>query len=197
MLSVKDVQQAHPATLAEVREKVLADYRRDKAVDLAKSKAEELGRRAKAGEDLAKAAKDLGFEVKTSDLFARNGSIPDVGSASQVIAAFTMSEGQTSDPLFLGSNWVIYRVAQHQQPDPNDLAKQSADIQSQLLEARRDMAFDAFRKSLDDAHETRGQTAHQCGQSETAGNPVQLVGVLNSTTLPAGNNTAILSICYG
>jgi len=157
VLSVKDVQQAHSATLAEVREKVLADYRRDKAVDLAKSKAAELGRRAKAGEDLAKAAKDLGFEAKTSDLFARNGSLPDVGSASQVIAAFTMSEGQASDPLFLGSNWVIYRVAQHQQPDPNDLAKLSADIQSQLLEARRNMAFDAFRKSLDTRMKQEGK----------------------------------------
>ena len=171
VLSVKDVQQAHPATLAEVREKVLADYRRDKAVDLAKSKAAELGRRAKAGEDLVKTAKDLGFEAKTSDLFARNGSLPDVGSASQVIAAFTMSEGQASDPLFLGSNWVIYRVAQHQRPDPNDLAKQTADIQSQLLEARRNMAFDAFRKSLDTRMKQEGKLRINADNLKRLGTP--------------------------
>ena len=40
VLTLKDVQAAHPGTLAEVHDKVLADYRRDKSVELAKSRAD-------------------------------------------------------------------------------------------------------------------------------------------------------------
>src|SRR6202035_89377 len=78
VLSVKDIRPSHPATLAEVRDRVLADYRHEKAVDLAKSRAEELAKRAKTGEDLAKAAKALGFEAKASDFFSRTGSVNDL-----------------------------------------------------------------------------------------------------------------------
>ncbi len=46
VLSVTNIQPAHAATLAEVRDKVLADFRRDKSVDLAKTRADEACRRA-------------------------------------------------------------------------------------------------------------------------------------------------------
>src|SRR5665213_3603838 len=171
VLSVKDVRPSHAASLAEVRDKVLADYRRDKAVDLAKSRADDLARRVKGGEDLAKVAKELGFEVKISDLFARNGTVPDAGSASQFARAFTLGEGQSSDPLFLGTNWVVYRVLQHQQPDPADLAKQRDEIQAQLLDARRDMAFDAFHKSLDARMKQEGKLQINADNLKRLGNP--------------------------
>ena len=66
---------------------------------------------------------------------------------------------------------MIYRVAQHQQPDPNDLAKQSADIQSQLLEARRNMAFDAFRKSLDTRMKQEGKLRINADNLKRLGTP--------------------------
>ncbi len=171
VLSVTNIQPAHAATLAEVRDKVLADFRRDKSVDLAKTRADELGRRAKAGEDFDKTAKSLGFDPKTSDLFARNGTVPDVGSASQFAHAFTLPDGQTGDPMFLGVNWVVYRVVQHQQSDPNELAKQRDAIQTQLLEARREMAFDAFRKSLDTRMKQQGKLQINADNLKRLGNP--------------------------
>ena len=149
VISVKEDQPAHPATLPEVRDRVLADYRREKAADLAKSRAEELARRAKSGEDLAKAAKALGLEAKTSDLFSRTGSVADLGGASQLGSAFSLAAGQTSDAVSLGANWAVYRVLEKQPANPADLAKQPQDIQQQLLDARRTMAFEAFRTALD------------------------------------------------
>ena len=149
VISVKEDQAAHPATLAEVRDRVLADYRSEKAADLAKSRAEELAKRAKSGEDLAKAAKALGLEAKTSDLFSRTGTVNDLGGAAQLGAAFGMAAGQTSDAVSLGVNWAVYRVLEKQPANPADLAKQQQDIQQQLLDARRTMAFEAFRTALD------------------------------------------------
>jgi hypothetical protein len=91
----------------------------------------------------------LDLDVKTSDAFARNGSIPELGGASVLSAAFTLPVGQAGDPVFLGSNWVVYRVVDHQQPNPDDLAKQQKDIAQQVLDQKHQMAFDAFRTALE------------------------------------------------
>jgi len=149
VLSVKEIQPAHPGTLAEVRDRVLSDYRRDKAVDLAKSRAEDAAKQLKAGDDFAKVGKALDLDVKTSDPFARNGSVPDIGSASAIPAAFTLPVGQAGDAVFLGSNWVVFRVTDHQQPSPDDLAKQTVEISLNLLDGKRGMAFEAFHTALE------------------------------------------------
>jgi peptidyl-prolyl cis-trans isomerase D len=148
VLSVKDVQASHPATLGEVRDKVTSDYRREKAVELAKTKADELAKRAKSGENFAAAAKALGFEVKTSDPVSQTGTIPDAGSAKQYAAAFNMPVGQTGDPVALGSTWVVYRVAQHDSVNQDEFEKQKAKIEDQVLQRKRQIAFDLFRSAL-------------------------------------------------
>ena len=158
VLMVKDIIAAHPGTLAEVRDKVLSDYRRDKSVELAKSRADELSRRAKAGEDFEKTAKALGLEPKTSDLIARTGNVQDVGPASALTTAFTMADGQTSDPLFLGANWVVFKPLQHQQANPAELTgKTRDDIEQQVRDGKREMAFEAFRTALEARMKQDGQ----------------------------------------
>jgi peptidyl-prolyl cis-trans isomerase D len=157
VISVKEDQPAHSATLAEVRDRVLADYRHEKATDMAKSRATELAKRAKSGEDLEKAAKALGLEAKTSDLFSRTGSVGDLGGAAQLGPAFSLSVGQTSDAVSLGANWAVYRMLEKQPTNPADLAKQQQDIQQQLLDARRTMAFEAFRTALDNRMKQQGK----------------------------------------
>jgi peptidyl-prolyl cis-trans isomerase D len=148
ILTVKDILEAHQGTLAEVHDRVLADYQREKSVDLANARAEELSKRAQAGEDFDKAAKALDLTVKTSDAFARAGSIPDVGTAKQVAAAFRMTVGQVSGPTRAGENWVVFRIEAHDAPNMDDLAKQKDDIQQQLLQTKQNAAFDAFHTTL-------------------------------------------------
>jgi len=149
VLTIKDIQQTHPASLAEVRDRVLADYRHEKALDLVKTRAEELAKRAKAGENFATVAKALGFEVKTSEPFSRTGSIPEAGSAKQFSAAFKLPVGQTGDPVFLGANWIVYRVAQHDPINEEEFAKQKATIETQALQAKRQAAYELFRSTLE------------------------------------------------
>lgn len=157
VLSVKDVQAAHPATLAEVRDRVTSDYRRGKAVDLAKTRADELAKRAKAGENFAAVAKGLGLDVKTSEPISRTGSISDLGSAKQFAAAFTLPVGQTGGPTVLGQNWTVYRVAQHDPVNEDDFAKQRAKIEEQVLQRKRQTAYDLFRSALKARLQQEGQ----------------------------------------
>jgi peptidyl-prolyl cis-trans isomerase D len=157
VLSVKDVQPAHPATLAEVHDRVASDYRHGKAVDLAKTRAEDLAKRAKSGENFPAAAKALGFEVKTSELISRAGSIPDVGSAKQFAAAFTLPAGQAGDPIALGQNWAVYRVAQHDPVSQDDFEKQKAKIEEKVLQQKRQTAYELFRTALKARLQQEGQ----------------------------------------
>ena len=148
VLTVKDIQPAHPGTLAEVHDQVANDYKREKALDLAKTRADELAKRAKSGENFATAAKALGFDVKTSDPVARTGSVPDAGSAKQFSAAFTMPVGQTGDPLPVGPNWVVYRVAEHNPVSQDDFEKQKDKMEEQVLQQKRQVAYDLFKSAL-------------------------------------------------
>jgi peptidyl-prolyl cis-trans isomerase D len=155
--SVKDIEQTHPATLAEVHDRVASDFRHEKAVDLAKSRADDLAKRAKGGENFATAAKALGLEVKSSDPIAQTGSIPDLGSAKQFPAAFSLPVGQSGDPIPLGQNWTVYRVAQHDPVNQADFEKQKAKIEEQVLQRKRQTAYDLFRTALKSRLQQEGQ----------------------------------------
>jgi peptidyl-prolyl cis-trans isomerase D len=146
---VKQILPAHPGSLEEVRDKIVAELKLQKANELARTKAEDLAKRVKAGEKFDAAAKSLGLEAKTSDLFARNGSISGAVSGKQVSAAFQLKTGDVGAPLNLGANWFVYRVAEKQEPDPADFEKQKKELTDQVLQAKRNLAFEAFRTSLE------------------------------------------------
>jgi peptidyl-prolyl cis-trans isomerase D len=171
VFSVKDIQPTHPATLAEVHDRVASDYRHEKAVDLAKTRAEELAKRAKSGENFASAAKALGFEMKTSDPVAQTGAIPDAGSAKQFLPAFSMPVGQTGDAVSLGSNWLVYRVAQHDPVSQDEFEKQKSKIELQVLGEKRQTAFDLFRTALKKRLQQEGKLQYNAENLKRLTNP--------------------------
>jgi peptidyl-prolyl cis-trans isomerase D len=149
VLSVKSVQQAHPGSLEEVRDRVITDLKREKSTELAKSKADELSRRVKAGDKFDAAAKTLGLEPKTSDSIARDGSIPGAASGKQVSAAFNLKPGDVAPPLSMGQNWLVYRVAEKTEANPAEFDKQKKQLTEEVLQSKRSLAFEAFRTALD------------------------------------------------
>ena len=149
VLSVKQIQAAHPGSLEEVRDKIITELKQQKSTELARTKAEDLAKRVKSGEKFEAAAKSLGLEAKTSDLFARNGSISGAVSGKQVGAAFQLKTGDVGAPLNVGANWFVYRVAEKQEPNPADFEKQKKELADQVLQTKRKMAFEAFQTSLE------------------------------------------------
>jgi peptidyl-prolyl cis-trans isomerase D len=149
VLSVKQIQPTHPGSLEEVRDKIITELKQQKSTELARTKAEDLAKRVKGGEKFEAAAKSLGLEAKSSDLFARNGSISGAVSGKQVSVAFQLKPGDVGAPLNLGANWFVYRVAEKQEPNPADFEKQKKELTDQVLQTKRTMAFEAFRTSLE------------------------------------------------
>src|SRR5882724_5702374 len=149
VLSLKTVLPAHQATLDEVRDKIITELKREKAAELARNKAEELVKRAKAGEKFDVAAKALGLEPKTSDLLARDGSIPGAASGKQLGPAFNLKPGGVGTPLNLGQNWLVYRVAEKQEPNTADFEKQRKELTESVLQSKRNLAFESFKTALE------------------------------------------------
>jgi peptidyl-prolyl cis-trans isomerase D len=149
ILTVKDIHPAHQGSLEEVRDKVLADLKLEKATQLARAKADDLFKRVKAGEKFESGARALGVDPKMSDPIARNGSIPSAASGKQLAAAFQMKAGEVGPPLSLGSSWFAYQVVEKQEPNPADFDKQKKEITDSLLQSKRSLAFEAFRTALE------------------------------------------------
>jgi len=148
IVSVTQIQTARAATLADVRAKVEADYRGEQSTTLAKQRADEFYKKVQGGETLAGAAKALGFEVQTTEFLSQNDSLGGLTPMHKLAAAFTLPVGVTAAPISQGTNWLLYRAVERQEPNPDDLAKQKSDIERQLVFSKQQMAFDAFQESL-------------------------------------------------
>jgi len=157
VLSIAQILPAHPGTLEEVRDKVISDLKQQKSQQLARSKADELVNRVKAGEKFAAAAKALDLDAKTSDLFARTGSIPGVGSGKLLAAAFGLKAGEVGAPLEIAGGWLAYQVGDKVEPDPTDFEAQKKTITDTLLQTKRNVAFEAFHSSLEERLKSEGK----------------------------------------
>ena len=176
VLSLKEVLAAHQGSLEEVRDRVTAELKQQKASEQARAKAEELAKRAKSGEKFETVAKSLGLDAKTSDPIARDGSIPSVGSGKSLAAAFLMKAGDVSDPQNLGLNWLVYRLAEKQEPVQADFDKQKKTLADSVLQTKRGIAFEAFRISLDNRLKAEGKLTTMPDKLKTFG------------TVPEGNS---------
>ena len=108
VLSVKQILPAHQGSLDEVRAQVIDDLKQDESAKLAKTKADELAKRAKAGEKFDAAAKALGLDPKTSESIPRNDSIAGAASGKHLAGAFQMQRGAARPPPSPGPHWQAY-----------------------------------------------------------------------------------------
>ena len=157
VLALKDSLPAHLGSLEEVRDRVITDLKKEQSLQQAKSKAEELARRVKGGEKFDLAAKALGLDPKTSDSISRDGSIPGGVSGKLLGAAFNLKEGDVGVPLSLGQNWLVYRVAEKVEANPANFEAQKKQLTEELLQSKREVAFEAFRTALSDRLKQEGK----------------------------------------
>lgn len=171
ILQVDKIIGSHQGTLAEVRDRVLADYRKEKSLDLAQQKAQELSKLLKGGEAIDKAAKSLGLTAKSSDPISRNSEVADLGPVKNFEPAFNMNVGQTSDPILVSGNWVVYQVKAKQPVNEADFAKAKDSIQQQILQDKQNAAFEAFRAALEARYAKEGKLVINSQNMKTLTSP--------------------------
>jgi peptidyl-prolyl cis-trans isomerase D len=144
-VTVTGKQEPYVPQLAEVRDKVRDDLVREKAAELAKSKAAEIAGTLKSAPDFAAAAKKLTLEVKPTELIARGATIPDIGVSPEVDkAAFTLPIGGVSDPISTPQGTAIIRVAEKEPVTDEQLKAGIDQLRAELLNQRRDRFFSGY-----------------------------------------------------
>jgi peptidyl-prolyl cis-trans isomerase D len=142
---VTDVQPSRPATLNEVEGEVRNAIIQARLVTATQNHAAELMEKAKTGGDLAKAAKSMGLEAKTSAEFARNGTVEGLGTASYVSEAFNRPDGSLVGPLNTPDGTVIAKVIAHVPADMSKLPEQRDSIRDEIKSQKardRNMLFE-------------------------------------------------------
>ncbi len=149
-----------PSTPAfdEIRAKIENEFKEERSNILLSQKTQELSDRAKAEHDFKKAAKELGARLKTSDLVAPDGQVPDIGSMTgQAAVAFSMKAGDISGPINSGANGVVISVVDVQAPSEADYAAKRDQIRDSLLQGKQQQLFSLFVTNLRDQMEKAGK----------------------------------------
>lgn len=136
-------------TFDEIRSRVEAEFKNQRASFLLQQKTQELSDRAKADHDLKKAAKELGATLKTSDFVAPDGQVPDIGSLSNSSnAIFSLNPGQISGPIPAGANSAVVQLLEKQVPTDQEFAAKKDEIRQSLVEAKQNEMFQLFVSNL-------------------------------------------------
>jgi peptidyl-prolyl cis-trans isomerase D len=158
VFQVTDIQAAHAPAFADYKSRILDDYREQQLPQLLMRKTNELAEKAKAENDLAKAAKEAGATVKSSDLIGREAQVPDIGSlASAAPQLFDLSMGQFSGPINTGRTGFVAKITEKQEPTGDETAKNFDQTRETLLDQRRDDTFAVFISSLQQKYEKEGR----------------------------------------
>jgi peptidyl-prolyl cis-trans isomerase D len=150
---VADVIPSHPSAFDEVKDQVRDAIMQNRVTARVQFHAKELmDKAASMGGDLAAAAKSMGLDVKTTDEFARNGSVEGLGSASYLLDGFVRPDGAVFGPISLPDGTIVAKVINHVAPDPAKLAEQRAqirdDIKSQKARDRNQLFEAGMREEL-------------------------------------------------
>jgi peptidyl-prolyl cis-trans isomerase D len=149
VFQVTGVTAAHAPGFADWKSHVADDYRNEQLPVLLSEKTLELAAKAKTMNDLAKAAKEVGATVKTSDMVGLSGQVPDMGAVGQIAPQlFEMSPGAISGPINGGRTGVVAKLLLKEEPSPDDIAKNLDQTREQILEQRRSEAFEVFANNI-------------------------------------------------
>jgi len=97
--------------------------------------------------------------VKTSELVAPDGQVPDIGSMASASAIFALKPGDISGPITAGGNGVVAELLEKQAPTDQDFAGKKDEIRQGLLEAKQNDLFGLFvtnlRKDMENTHKLK------------------------------------------
>jgi peptidyl-prolyl cis-trans isomerase D len=158
---VLDIKNAHAPEFADYKSHILDDYRAEKTPELLNAQLIKLSDRAKALNDLHKAAAEMKLEVKSSDLVGRDAQVTGIGALTGPAAVvFTLPKGGISGPINEGANGAVLQLTDKQEPSAEEIAKNFDATKEKLLDQQRQEAFSVFVGALMDRYEKAGAIAY-------------------------------------
>ena len=147
-VTVVGIQDPSTPPLEEVEARVRDDVIRKKAFAAAQERAAEVATLLQTADDFTQAAETEDLEVSTSDAIARGAAVPGVGLNTAVEAvAFSLSAGETSDPVLTGNSAVILHVHERHEATAADFQATRETLHNDMIAERQDQFFGAYMEN--------------------------------------------------
>jgi peptidyl-prolyl cis-trans isomerase D len=135
--------------LAEVKDRVAADWKRERREKDALATLEPAARELTAGGTLGPLATRYETEVKTTPEFAPGGPVPELGMAPELSeAVFQTPAGQAGPPVPAPGGFALFRVLTRKHADPKELETQKAEIVDTLRSKEADRLIRSYLQQL-------------------------------------------------
>ena len=147
-VTVVAIQDPFVPPLEEVEARVRDDVIRRTAFAAAQERAAEVATLLQTADDFTQAAETEDLEVSTSDALTRGAAVPGVGLDTVVEAvAFSLSAGETSNPVMTGNSAVILHVHERQEATAADFQATRETLRNNLIAERQDQFFAAYMEN--------------------------------------------------
>jgi len=147
--TVTAINPPHPPEFSEIEGQIKTRFQQERAVQIVADRSKKAADLLKSnGGDLKAAAKSVGLEVKSSDLFSRNGAAEGIGSGSYFADVFDKPLGTLVGPTNVGNQTVVGKIVERQAADMSKLAEQRDSIVTQLKSKRRNERQALLRDSI-------------------------------------------------
>lgn len=160
VFEIAKIDPPRTPSFEEIKDKVSADFKSQRGNELLQKKIRELADRAHAEHDLAKAAKEAGANLKTSELVGAASQVPELGSMGGPLkTAFDLKPGEISGPINMGQKAVVLQITDRQEPSLTDpqFVKDRDALRDQLSQQKRQEAWELFMTSLSDRMKKEGK----------------------------------------
>jgi peptidyl-prolyl cis-trans isomerase D len=158
IVQVTEVKPAATPTFEQVKDRLAVQLKQQKAQAMLAQKTQELADKAHASHNLREAAKAVGATVKTSDLVAPDGQVPDLGQiSSSAPQLFDMKLGDISQAINLGQKGAVVAIVEKQEPSEAEYDAIKNQVKASLLDRKRSEAEEVFIASLRDRLEKEGR----------------------------------------
>jgi len=155
---VVDIKPPATPSFEQVKERIASELKQQKAQAILSQKCRDISDKAHASHNLGEAAKAGGTSLKTSDLVAPDGQVPDIGQlSSSVPQIFDMKPGDISQGINLGSKCVVVALNEKQPPTDAEFEAVKDQVKAALLERKRSEAEEVFIASLRQRLEKEGR----------------------------------------
>lgn len=149
---VAKVVESLPAAvppLAEIRSTVAEAVKRQKAEALALARAQALVKATEQGQDLLAAAKKQGLPSGDTGFFSRSEPAADRRVPGEVMrVALQLAPGRVAEPVTTPQGIFVVKTLERRPPDAARLDKDREELRQQVLEQKRNQAWESWVRSL-------------------------------------------------
>ncbi|MFN2577654.1 MAG: SurA N-terminal domain-containing protein [Pyrinomonadaceae bacterium] len=135
--------------LSEVKERVRAAFREEKAKTQLEQKAKDIVAAAKSPGDLKAAAAKAGLEAKAEGNYKLATPLGEAGSSALIDdPLYAAKAGEVLQPIFLNQNYLVIGINKKTDADLTEYAKQRDSLMQQALTERKNQVFGDYLTSM-------------------------------------------------